>query len=115
MPQVDVTINGRHYQIACDEGQEAHLAQLASYVDDRVQELVAAIGQVGDARLLVMTSLLVADELSEAYATLTEAGLGPRTDGLGPISIGDREDAIAARIEQMAERIESIAAGLERP
>ena len=115
MPQVDVTINGRHYQIACDEGQEGHLAQLASYVDDRVQELVAAVGQVGDARLLVMTSLLVADELSEAYATLTEAGLGPGEDGAAPVSLRDREEAIAARIERVAERIESIAAGLDRP
>ena len=73
MPQVDVHVNGRRYQIACDEGQEEHLTQLAEYVDKRVQELVGAVGQVGDARLLVMTSLLVADELSEAYSTLEES------------------------------------------
>ena len=42
MPQVDVNINGRRYQIACDEGQEEHLTQLADYVDKRVQELVGA-------------------------------------------------------------------------
>ena len=72
MPQVDIHINGRRYQIACDEGQEEHLSQLAEYVDKRVQELVGAVGQVGDARLLGMTSLLVADELSEAYSTLEE-------------------------------------------
>ena len=44
MPQVDVSINGRRYQIACDEGQEEHLSQLAEYVDQRVQELVGAVG-----------------------------------------------------------------------
>jgi cell division protein ZapA len=112
MPQVAVTINGRNYQIACDEGQEEHLSRLASYVDDRVQELVAAVGQVGDTRLLVMTSLLVADDLSEAYSTLSEAGLGPPEEGTPPITIHDRDAAFAERVEAMAVRIETIAASL---
>ena len=64
MAQVDVTINDRSYRIACDDGQDVHVTQLADYVDRRVQELVSAVGQVGDARLLVMASLLIADELS---------------------------------------------------
>ena len=54
MAQVDVTINDRSYKIACDDGQEEHLTQLAAYVDGRVQELVSSVGQVGDARLLVL-------------------------------------------------------------
>ena len=54
MPEVDVAINGRNYQIACGDGEEAHLAQLGEYVDRRVKELVTAVGQVGDSRLLVM-------------------------------------------------------------
>ncbi|MDP6896442.1 MAG: cell division protein ZapA, partial [Rhodospirillales bacterium] len=73
MPQVTVQINGRGYQIACDEGQEAHLARLGNYIDNRIQELVAAVGQLGDVRLLVMVSLLLADELSDAYAQLKVA------------------------------------------
>ena len=48
MAQVEVKINGRNYQIACDDGQEAYLAQLGEYIDKRVQELVSAVGQVGD-------------------------------------------------------------------
>ena len=64
MAQVDVAINGRSYQIACDDGQEAHLSQLGQYVDKRVRELVSAVGQIGDSRLLVMASLLIADELA---------------------------------------------------
>ena len=115
MPQVDVTINGRHYQIACDDGQEEHLSRLAGYVDDRVQELVAAVGQVGDTRLLVMTSLLVADELSEAYTTLSEAGLGPPEEGTPAITIHQRDSAVAERIEAMADRIENIAEALAEP
>ena len=105
MPQVDVTINGHDYRIACDDGQEEHLTQLAEYVDKRVQELVTSVGQVGDSRLLVMTSLLIADELSEAYADIerqnSSADAGP----------GDRE--LAEIIDSAAARIEGIAAGLE--
>ena len=65
MAQVSVTINDRKYQITCEDGQEAHLTRLGNYVDKRLKELVAAVGQVGDAQLLVMVSLLVTDELSE--------------------------------------------------
>ena len=68
MPQVGIVINGRSYRIACDDGQEEHLKELAQLVDKRVAELVATMGQVGDTRLLVMASLLVADELAGAYA-----------------------------------------------
>ncbi len=112
MPQVDVHINGRRYQIACDEGQEEHLSQLAEYVDKRVQELVGAVGQVGDARLLVMTSLLVADELSEAYSTLEEnsdSGNGP-----GNVAGYERDEALASMLEAMASRIEALASGFEQ-
>jgi cell division protein ZapA len=112
MPQVDVSINGRRYQIACDEGQEEHLSQLAEYVDQRVQKLVGEVGQVGDARLLVMTSLLVVDELAEAYSTMeanSQAG-----NGDGGVA-GERDEALASMMEAVASRIENIAAGLERP
>jgi cell division protein ZapA len=112
MPQVDVHVNGRRYQIACDEGQEEHLTQLAEYVDKRVQELVGAVGQVGDARLLVMTSLLVADELSEAYSTLEEnedAG-----NGAGGTAANERDEALASMLETVASRIEALASGSKR-
>jgi cell division protein ZapA len=72
MAQVSVRINGRHYQVACEDGQEAHLQKLAAYIDDRVSELVRDVGQVGDARLLVMAALLIADELADAYDELEE-------------------------------------------
>jgi len=102
MPQVEVTINSRTYQIACDEGQDEHLKRLADYVDKRVQELVSAVGQVGDARLIVMASLLIADELSETYATLQKNSSSKET-----------EEEQKNAIELAAERIEHIAAKLE--
>ena len=79
---------------------EDHLRQLAEYVDRRVMELVESVGQIGEARLVVMVSLLIADELSESFASL-EAG--------DP----EAEEKLAQATESVAERIETIAAGLE--
>ncbi len=109
MGQVPVEINGRKYQIACDDGQEAHLSRLGVYIDNRVQELIAAVGQVGDARLLVMVALLVADELSDAYAELDVA----RSADEGAAAALKAEEALSAGIEKLAGRIESIAERLE--
>lgn len=111
MAQVAVTINGRGYQIACDDGQEEHLRQLASYIDRRVAELVAAMGQVGDMRLLVMVSLLIADELADANAELTEI----RRERESHQSVEEQVGHVAAEaIETLAVRVEEIAARLER-
>lgn len=104
MPQVDVNINGRRYSIACDDGEQDHLKQLAQYVDGRMKELVSSVGQVGDQRLLVMTSLLVADELAEAYAKISNSNAEQKdTD----------DERVASIMEKMAERVESIASALE--
>ncbi len=110
MAQVSVVINGRKYQVACDDGQEAHLARLASYVDKRVGELVAAVGQVGDARLLVMASLLVADELADAYAELELL----KSASEDPAARVAAEKTLGFTMETLARRIETVAESLER-
>ena len=111
--RVTVTINGRHYQIACDDGQEGHLMRLAEYVDKRVAQLVAAVGQAGDAQLLVMASLLVADELMDAQS---EAGSGKATrrsvvEPPPRPAVDDRKliehlQSVSARIESLADKLE---------
>ena len=111
MSQITVVVNGRKYDIACDDGQEAHLTRLAQYIDRRVDELIAAVGQVGDARLLVMASLLVADELSEVYTELDSLRNNRRPNviaqsGSGPVSPND--------LNRLAERVEKIAEALEQ-
>lgn len=108
MPQVDVAINGRTYQIACDDGEEAHLAQLGEYVDRRVQELVSAVGQVGDSRLLVMVSLLIADELAETYAELKKTTESAENS----VSVDQLEDRVAEIVDAAAARIEAATAGI---
>ena len=110
MAQVSVIINGRKYQVACDDGQEAHLSRLADYVDKRVGELVAAVGQVGDARLLVMATLLVADELSDAYAELEVL----KADGANGTERLAAEESLGATMETLARRIVDVAETLEQ-
>ena len=121
MAQVAVTINGRNYRIACEDGQEEHLIKLSGYLNGKVEELVRAVGQIGDTRLLVMAGLLIADELSDAKAaeevarkvaedarsTMTAPHAEPSTDPAA-------EDAVVAQIDTLAERIDDIAAGLSR-
>lgn len=105
MPEVDVVINGRGYRIACEAGQEARLGDLAGQVDDRIRELVSALGNVGDDRLLVMASLLIADELADAAAALSAEGARAEA----------REAAVAEEIETFARRVEGVADALEGP
>jgi len=103
MAQVTVSLNGRRYDIACDDGQEEHLTRLAGYVDKRVTELVASVGQVGEARLLVMASLLVADELADTYAKLDALRADPAA------AAGAADEAAVAEIEALARRVEDVA------
>lgn len=115
MSQLSITVNGRSYQIACEEGQEKHLGELGAYLDKRVKDLVASVGQVGDTRLLVMVALLIADELSELYDELdTVRGQKPAS-GATPITAElIPESEMADRLEAAARTIEDIAARLER-
>ena len=117
MGQVAITINGRSYDIACDDGQEAHLARLGLYLDQKVVELVGNVGQVGDARLMVMASLLIADELAEAYDELAEnkelqqnhATRVEQESADDP----ERDAAVQQSLDRLARRIEDVAARLE--
>jgi cell division protein ZapA len=66
MAHVSVTISGRQYRMACDDGQEHHLARLSHELDQRIAQLRTTFGEIGDMRLTVMAALLLADELAEA-------------------------------------------------
>ena len=109
MAQVTVTINDRDYEIACDDGQENHLIKLSKFVDKRLRELTDVIGQVGDARLLVMASLLLADELSEVYTELDSARNEQLTSNKSTSSFGlnsDDLDLFTSRIEKIVENLQ---------
>ncbi len=65
MAHVSVTINGRSFRMACDDGQEDHLLRLAAEVNGKVDQLKGAFGEIGDTRLTVMAAIMVADELAD--------------------------------------------------
>ncbi len=79
MGQVTVPVNGRSFTIGCEDGQEIRIRRLAQYVDAKVGEFVASAGQVGEARLLLLAALVIADELSDANDALEQE----RTQGSG--------------------------------
>ncbi len=107
MAQVDIQINGKAYRIACEDGQEPRLRQLATMVDAHVKDLVSQVGQVGDTRLLVMASLLVADELMDLRDAAHE--VDEADEEFSPSEIDD----LALSVEGLAERIERIAVRLQ--
>lgn len=109
MATVPVVVNGRTYDIACDEGQEEHLRQLGAHVARRVDDLVGSVGQIGENRLLLMASLLIADELSDTHDEVVRLRIEESQRSTA------NEEALADAIERLAERIEGIAARLESP
>ena len=128
MSELTVRINGRDYLVGCDDGQEDQLRNLARYVDVKMAELTSALGQIGDARLLVMASLMIADELSDAYRQIEtlDGGAAPPAPSAEDASAEDpsaeepsaeelaAEQSVAATLEACAQRIEDIATRLER-
>jgi cell division protein ZapA len=108
MGQVSISIRGRQYQIACDDGQEAHLARLGRYLDEQAQQIGATTGSVNDTLLIVMVALTIADELSDATTKL-EAGEATAAEVQEKVDAGT-----AALLNGLAKKIEDIAVVLER-
>ena len=107
MSTVTVEVNGRAYQVGCEDGQEAHLESLARTFSAQVREVSRSVGQVGDLRLFLMAALLTADELADARARLAraEAELAAvRRSGAEP------DGRAAKALESAAERIEALLA-----
>jgi cell division protein ZapA len=111
VPQVSVRINGYSYTVGCEDGQEHHLVAMAGEVENRIDSIKALGGQSGEARLLVLAALLMADELHDLRveaeslrASATRPARAPRGDG---------EAAAARRMAKLAARAEQIAGELE--
>jgi len=112
MAQVNVTINGRQFRMACEDGQEGHLIELARDLDMRISGLRSKFGEIGDTRLTVMAALTVADELAEAGQRVKrlEEELAALQDARVLTSDRNRaaQASIAAALGIAAERIENI-------
>ncbi|MDX3929114.1 MAG: cell division protein ZapA [Shinella sp.] len=116
MAQVTVTIDGKAYRMACEEGQEEHLSELASGFDRYVGHLKSQFGEIGDLRLTVMAGIMVMDELSEVSRRLktleaeTETLRNGRESVLEEVSKG--EESIAAALGELTAQIQGMAAKL---
>jgi cell division protein ZapA len=118
MNHINVTINGRQYRMACEEGQEARLLNLAESFESRIQNLRGKFGEIGDARLTVMAALTACDELLDAVNRIRslEEELASLRDVRA--SAADRakatQTAVANALNAAAERIEKTTHVLNR-
>src|SRR6516164_956745 len=96
MSQVSVTINGRQFRMACEDGQEGHLMNLARELDNRIDRLRTKFGEIGDTRLTVMAAITVADELAEAGQRIKRLEEELATLQNTQIAISDRNKAAQA-------------------
>jgi cell division protein ZapA len=81
MGQATITINGRTYRLKCGDGEEERVLALADIVRHRVDSLAGEFAAAGDGRLLLMTALMLADELMDAQARLAHHRIGAKRSG----------------------------------
>jgi cell division protein ZapA len=113
MPQINVTIDGKNYRMACADGEEAHLTALAEGLDGRISEMRQSFGEIGDMRLHVMAALMQADELQDVQGRLAaleqEAAALRTTVESAEAARATAEERIAEGLVRCAERIERLA------
>ena len=117
MAQVNVTIAGRLYRMACADGEEEHLQGLAARLEGRIGELRGTFGEIGDGRITVMAALTIADHLGEAERRIAsleveidrlhgeQAGHDARTAALAE-AVADALGEAAARVDRVAQALD---------
>ncbi|PKP80929.1 MAG: cell division protein ZapA [Alphaproteobacteria bacterium HGW-Alphaproteobacteria-18] len=99
MAKADIRIRGRSFSIACTPGQEMRVQRLAEQLDVRLANICAAVGDIGDDRLLLIAALALLDELDAARQTAATSAADQRAAAL--------VTAMAAKVEALAARLES--------
>ncbi len=118
MAQINVSINGRNFRMACDDGEEDRLIGLAKRFDGCIEELRSSFGEIGDQRLTVMAGIMVLDELSELEKKVAslegavESAQSERSDAVAKLSRSEGD--VVEKIDEAAKRIEAIAESLNR-
>lgn len=119
MAHVTVTIDGKQFRMACEDGQERHLETLAAHIDGRIKMMRESFGEIGDLRLTVMASLMVCDEFfeekrkNEDIRASHEADLNARQQSLSETH--QRDQMVAGAIDALTQRVERIARMLSAP
>jgi len=119
MAQVNISVNGRSYRMACDDGQEDHVMELGQRFDAAIEDLRSSVGEVGDQRLMVMAGILMTDRVLDTERRLhrleqdLEGLRDSRRDTMSRLA--NLEEAFVENLENTAARIESIAERIGRP
>ncbi|MFE0757752.1 cell division protein ZapA [Inquilinus sp. NPDC058860] len=108
MARVEITLNNRPYPIACEDGQEGRVREVAAFVAERIREIQGSVRTATDTHLLVMVALMLGDELLDL-----REGKVPGAPAPAPSPLDDPE--LASRLQKLADRIEAIAARVETP
>ena len=109
MAEVTLTINGRNYGLACDDGQEARVRQLGAYVDQRVKDIAKAGMASSESHLMFLLSIILADEIFELRDSMSLANQNANPAPMG-LQMSEAEEAeIVETINNLAARIDSIA------
>jgi cell division protein ZapA len=107
MAQVTLRINGYAYTLGCQDGEEQHLEAMSEEVGRRIDGVRLAAGPSGEARMLVMAALLMADDIFEMRG---------RLEALEAVAGGPKVDPkLSRKLNRMAKRAEEIAERLEDP
>jgi len=127
MPEVEVEIGGRTFEVACQEGEEHYLHAAAKMLDEEARVLSAQIGRVPEARMLLMAGLMLADKtaglqdklreaedkMDEKEAELDQLRNAPQPEAqrievpVIPDSVRESMAEVAARAEALAEQVSS--------
>jgi cell division protein ZapA len=108
MATVDVIVNGRRHTVQCGDGEEARVRKLAAYVEKKLIDLSQGQPQGADSRLMLMVSLLIADELSDALDEIK------RLQTVVDQRLREVEETSAQAVERVAQRVDAIASELEK-
>lgn len=113
MATIALTIAGRSYELACRDGEEAHLRRIAALVDAKAADAARSMGGMSEARQMLFAALLMADELHEARAALADQAAAPPPPATATAPPPATE--AVALIERLAERIERLTARFDAP
>lgn len=98
MGKADISVNNQRYSVACADGQEGRLQELARLLDTRVRRIAGAVGDIGEARLLLVAGLALLDELQDARAGVVSTEAISRAAS-ALTDAASRIEALAARVE----------------
>lgn len=111
MAQVTVTIAGHVYRVACGEGEQPHLQELARQIDQRIETLRRDFGEIGDQRLTIMAAITIADDLAEAKRRIAELEVEIVNLNADKTNLANEQDEWA---ERLANSLGETAARIER-